>query len=74
MSLANELELPGPPQPIRIKENFLSKQVDRYKLTTNMDETNWSNFVQYYSWVYIDKKCMCHYIKSLIPEFLAFRY
>ena len=45
MPLANKLNYLAPPspQPIKMKENFLNEQVDRYRLKTNMDEINWSN-------------------------------
>ena len=39
MPLANKL--PSPSYPIKIKENFLRKQIDRCRLKTNVDGVNW---------------------------------
>ena len=38
--LANDLLLPSPPEPIKIKENFLREQIDRCRLKTNLKEIN----------------------------------
>ena len=43
MPIASNFYLPSPPYPIKIKENFLSEQVDRYRLKTTTGEINWSN-------------------------------
>ena len=66
--------------------NLLSEQVAKCRLTTNMDELTGSMtfmliilfiiFLHFrrltFSWLCIDNKRMCPYIKSSIREFLAF--
>ena len=68
-----------------MKEIFLSEQIDRCRLKTNMDKIIWSNdfysdkfstiFLHFkkliFNCICIDKKRLCPYIKSLIPELLT---
>ena len=41
--LANKLYLPSPPEPLKIKENFLCEQIGTGRLKTNLDGINQLN-------------------------------
>jgi len=57
MPLANKPQLPSPPWPIKIKENFLHEPVNRCISKTNIDEVDWFNDYFYSDMFALDFDC-----------------